>query len=83
MLEGLNLRLLKYKGWFDNPHSSHPHPTSALGIRMVPGKWLPEGSVHWAAYMARVALDAELAIGPLSQDRIDDSFLYVTFYPTL
>lgn len=33
--------------------------------------------------MAEAALDAELAIGSLSQDRIDDSFLYVMFYPTL
>lgn len=44
---------------------------------------MPEGSVHWAGDIARSALGAELAIGPLSQDRIDDSFLYVTFYPAL
>lgn len=44
---------------------------------------MPEGSVHWAGNIARAVLGAELAIGPLSQDRIDDSFLYVTFYSTL
>lgn len=41
-------------------------------------KWPPEGLMHGARDMG-----AELAVGPLSQEQIDDSFLYVTFYPTL
>lgn len=80
MLKGLNISL---PGWSENPQPSCPDSASAGGRRTVLGRWLPEGSVLLAGGKAGAALGAELAIGALFQDRIDDSFLYVTFYPTL
>ena len=81
VLEDLNLGYLNRKAGPRTPNP--PDPTGPQPPAAVLGKWPPEGSVHRAGDMAGAALGAELAIGPLSQDRIDDSFLYVTFYPTL
>lgn len=84
MLKGLNIRLQKGKGGSDKPHPSRP--AADLSRQQQDGPWFvaarrvgagagpgtrPGSSRRRARY--RRALPA----------RIDDSFLYVTFYPTL
>lgn len=47
------------------------------------GSWVEAVSGVGTGRVVRSSLDTVLAIGCLSWDRIDNSFLYVTFYLTL
>lgn len=58
-------------------------PVSVPGHLRQSGPWVEAVSGVGTWDVARFFLDAELAISCLSWDRIDDSFLYVTFYLTL
>lgn len=69
MLKGLNLRLLKEKGWLDDPS-----PPAAIGPQRPRRSGHQKGRGRGRGSCGRRARYR----APL-QGRIDDSFLYVTF----
>lgn len=71
----INHRLRKGNYWLSS--------VSVPGHLWQIGQWVKAVSGVSTWDVARSFLDAELAIGLLFWDRIDDSFLYVMFYLTL